>query len=189
MKTNNTEIKVNKKYVNAASKGIVKANNAAKKAMKEDRKTLRATVAYIATTESEECANFRAFLNLPKNANKATRNNICEWIQKRYLYVTTKYVVTSNGDAVEVENFGTIPCTKNGKTYTDMLDAITAVKSAYEKTIVQRNEIARQMWMTRKNLIGKGAYLERVQNILNCVNSAPAKIQKQVVLNDTIIRK
>lgn len=189
MKSNNNEIKVNKTSVNAASKGIVKANNAAKKAMKEDRKTLRATVAYIATTESEECANFRAFLNLPKNANKATRNNVCMWIQARYLYVTTKYVVTSNEDEVNVENFGALPCTKNGKIYTDMLDAITAVKSAYEKTIATRKEIARQMWRTRKNLIGKGTYLERVQNVINLKNNAPAKLQKQVALSDTIIRK
>lgn len=188
MKTNN-EIKVNKKSVSNASKGIAKANNAAKKAMKDHRKTLRSTVAYIAATETVECANFRAFLNLPKNANKATRNNACAWIQARYLYVTNKYVVTSDGDAVEVENFGVLPCTKNGKIYSDMLDAITAVKSAYEKTIATRNEVASQMWTTRKNLIGKGEYLARVQNIINLRNNAPAKIQKQIVLDDTIIRK
>lgn len=187
MKAN--ELKLNKKELNAASKGIAKANNAAKKAMKQDRKTLRATVAYIATTDTDECANFRAFLNLKKNANKQERNNVCSWVQKRYLYVTTKYVVTTHADAVEVENYGVMPCSKNGKIYTDMLDAITAVKTAYEKTITARREVARQMWVTRKNLIGKNDYLPRVQNVLNLRLNAPAKLQRQIILPDTIIRK
>lgn len=189
MKKNEINVRVNTKEVNAASKGIVKANNAAKKEIKQDRKTLRATVAYLATAETETAAMFRAFLNLKKNANKSERNNVCAWIQARYLYVTNKYVVTSSGDEVEVENFGTIPCNKNGRIYNDMIDAITEIKNVYEKSIAQRTEIARQMWNTRNLLIAKREYHDRIQNVLNCINRAPAKIHKQIRLTDTIIRK
>ena len=191
MKANNTtEIKVNKKSLNAACKGIARANNADKKEIKKDRKTLRATIAYIATTDSKECDNLRAFLNLKKNANKTERNNVCAWVQKRYLYVTTKYVVTSNFDAVEVENFGTLPCNKNGRVYNDAIDAIYEIKKTYETTIAKRNEIAKQMRTTRKNRIGKNEYTaENIQRIQNMVNGAPTKMHKQINLGDTIIRK
>lgn len=186
-----SSIKVNAKAVNAACKGITAKNNTAKKELKNGRKTLRATVAYLATEDGANAESFRAFLKLKKNANKTERTAVCNWITARYLYVTTKYVVTSieDGDSVNVESFGIIPCNKNGKTYNDTLDAITEIKKVYEKTIQARNEIARQMWDTRAKLIAKGIYKEHIANVLSYVNGAPKKFHNQVICPDIIERK
>lgn len=185
------QIKVNAKSVNAAKAAVTKAVNADKKELNQERKTTSAVVSFISTSDSEAAANFREFLNLPKNANKATRKQVCAWIESRYIYVTRKvYVKTADeSDAVNVEYEGVQACNKNGKPYADMLQAIAEIRKVYEGTIAARNEIARQMWNTRSKMINRDDYKDHIDNVLSYKNRAPKKYHMQTVLGDTIIRK
>lgn len=185
------EIKVSVKSVNAAKSVVTKAVNSDKKALNDERKTTAALVSFISTSDSEAAANFRAFLNLPKNANKATRKQVCAWIEARYIFVTRKVYVTAGEetDSVNVEVGGVSACNKNGKPYTDMLQAITEIRKVYEGTIAARNEIARQMRDTRAKMLNMSDYHAHIDNILSYKNRAPQKYHVQTVLGDTIIRK
>lgn len=185
------EFKVNAKSVNAAKANVTKKVKADKIELNKERKTTAALVSFLAQSESEAASNFRAFLNLPKNANKAIRKNVCKWIESRFIYVTRKVYVYAGeeSDSVNVEYNGVQACNKNGKIYADMLQAIAELRTVYEKTIAERNEIARQMWDTRSKLIGRDDYKERIDNVLSYKNRAPKKYHKQNVLGDTIIRK
>lgn len=191
MKQTNTTVsmKLSTKVINNATKGITAVINTEKKQLKQERKTLKATVSFIATSDSSEAASFREFLNLPKNANKQQRNNICAWVEQRAPYVARKIYVSSNDDEVNVEFSGLLPVNKNGKHYTDMLDVIAEVKKIYSKIIATRNAIANEMIKQRALLIQQGMYTDHIHNVLSYVNRAPQKIQKQITLADVIIRK
>lgn len=176
--------KLNKKAVNAAAKGIAAKVNQAAKDIKAERKTIAATLNHIATSDTEECAYFRTFLNLPKNANKASRKACAAWLEKRYINVCRKaYVYTdSETDAVTVEFSGAEPCNGKGKPYNDMIDAIRDVIKAYEISIARRNNIAAQMWAARAAMREKGLYDADHKNaILTYAIGTPAKLQPQKV--------
>lgn len=176
--------KLNKKAVNAAAKGIAARVNQAAKDIKDERKTIAAILNHIATSDSAECAYFRAFLKMPKGANKAARKACAVWLEKRYINVCRKaYVYTdSETDAVIVEFSGYEPCNGKGKPYNDTIDAIRDVIKAYEISIARRNDIARQMWSARAAMREKGLYdTDHKIAILTYAIGAPAKLQPQKV--------
>lgn len=176
--------KLNKKAVAAAAKGIAAKVNQAARGIKDERRTIAATLSHIATSDSDECAYFRAFLKLPKNANKAARKACAAWLEKRYINVCQKaYVHTdSETDAVTVEFSGTEPCNAKGRPYNDAMDAIRDVAKAYEISIARRNNIAAQMWAVRAAMREKGLYDSAHKNaILTYVIGAPVKLQPQKV--------
>lgn len=190
-KSKSNEIKASVKAVNAAKSAVTKSVNNDRRELANERKTTAAVIAFIASSDSDAAAHFRAFLNLAKNANKGARKCVAKWVEQRYIYVTRKVYVTSGceDDEVNVQVDGVAPCNRNGKPYCDMMQAIAELRKVYEGTIAQRNEIARQMWLARVALISKGGYHERIDHVLNYTNRAPSKLQPQTVVGDTVMRK
>lgn len=182
-----TTPKASKKSIAAASKGIAAEVNAAFKAVKSERKTISATLVHLANSDTEEAAEIRAFLGLPKAANKAARKTVTAWLQPRYVNVCRNvYVHTDEEtDAVIVEIGNVTPCTSKGKPYADMLDAVRDVMKAYKVAISKRREVARQMWSARAAMREKGMYDDAHKAaILAYVSLAPAKLQAQKIHGD-----
>lgn len=163
-----------------------------KKEVKKERKSLRATIAFLATAETPAAEKFRSFLGMKKGANKQARESARIWVESHYLYAATEITTTSNADGTEITSVTKrlIPASANGKVRTDFLDVITDMVKAYEVNTSRRNYIAKQAIATRRTLIGNGNYAERTTNVLNYIkHNAPAKIRTTITDTVVIVRK
>lgn len=177
MKTND-RAKINAKAVAAASKGIAVAVNSEKKALKQDRVTMLSTLRYIQASETAEAATWRAALNLKKSDNRARLKEVAAWIMARTPRVARKIYVASDGDAVNVTYGDIVPVNKNGREITDYITVVADAIKQHKTITAQRNEVARQIWETRRKMIESDSlnYFEHIDNILSYANRAPRKM-------------
>ena len=161
-----------KKVINASTSG--RKSEIAKETIKikKERQSLRAVVAFIATEESEEAANFRAFFNIPKNANKAKRDAICAIIDKQIQnYVIT--VAIKEGAVINEE--AKIPVNKNGKRISDFLDVLKVIRAEKEIRAKQRSTMCQYLVKARNASQKRGNYKEALPVMLETAKNAPAK--------------
>ena len=184
MNANKINERISKKSVNTVSAGVAREINGAKKALKTDRKSLRETLKYLSNAETPEAENVRNYIGLKKNASKKERENVAKLVLANSPYICNLTILVRGKELSAPAQFcGATPCRKNGKPYTDYLDAILDAVKVHNQVTAVRSEIARRMLVTRRALIARGDYLERVQNVLNNAILAPAKI-KQVNFGD-----
>lgn len=161
-----------KKVINASTSG--RKSEIAKETIriKKERQSLRAVVAFLATEETEEAANFRAFFNIPKNANKAKRDSICALIDKQMQY----YVITAAiKEGAVINEEAKFPCNKNGKRISDYLDVLKVIRAERETRAKQRSTMAQYLIKARKASQKRGNYSDALPVMLDTAKNAPAK--------------
>ena len=161
-----------KKVINASTSG--RKSEIAKETtrIKKERQSLRAVVAFLASEESEEAANFRAFFDIPKNANKAKRDSICALIDKQMQH----YVITTTiRDGVVINEEAKIPVNKNGKRISDYLDVLKVIRAERETRAKQRSTMCQYLIKARKASQKRGNYKEALPVMLETAKNAPAK--------------
>lgn len=161
-----------KKVINASTSG--RKSEIAKETtkIKKERQSLRAVVAFLASEEGEEAANFRAFFNIPKNANKAKRDAICLQIDKQmHHYVIT----TAIRDGAVINEEAKFPVNKNGKRISDFLDVLKVIRAERETRAKQRCTMAQYLLKARKASQKRGNYKEALPVMLETAQNAPAK--------------
>ena len=161
-----------KKVINASTSG--RKSEIAKETtrIKKERQSLRAVVAFLASEESEEAANFRAFFNIPKNANKAKRDSICALIDKQMQH----FVITAAiRDGVVINEEAKIPVNKNGKRISDFLDVLKVIRAERETRAKQRTTMYQYLVKARNASQKRGNYIEALPVLLETAKNAPAK--------------
>ena len=161
-----------KKVINASTSGRKSeiANETIK--IKKERQSLRAVVAFIASEESDEAANFRAFFNIPKNANKAKRDAICVQIDKQmHHYVIT----TAIKEGAVINEEAKFPVNKNGKRISDYLDVLKVIRAEREVRAKQRSTMVQYLVKARKASQKRGNYSDALPVMLETAKNAPAK--------------
>lgn len=161
-----------KKVINASTSG--RKSEIAKETtkIKKERQSLRAVVAFLATEETEEAANFRAFFGIPKNANKAKRDSICTQIDKQMQY----YVITAAiKEGAVINEEAKFPCNKNGKRISDFLDVLKVIRAERETRAKQRSTMCQYLIKARKASQKRGNYIDALPIMLETAKNAPAK--------------
>lgn len=161
-----------KKVINASTSG--RKSEIAKETtrIKKERQSLRAVVAFLASEESEEAANFRTFFDIPKNANKAKRDAICAIIDKQMHHFV---ITTTIRDGVVINEEAKIPVNKNGKRISDYLDVLKVIRAERETRAKQRSTMAQYLLKARKASQTRGNYKEALPVMLETAKNAPAK--------------
>ena len=161
-----------KKVINACTSGRKSEINKETIKIKKERQSLRAVIAFLASEESDEAANFRAFFNIPKNANKAKRDSICANIDKQIQnYVIT--VAIKEGAVINEE--AKFPVNKNGKRISDFLDVLKIIRAERETRAKQRATMAQYLAKARNASQKRGNYKEALPVMLETAKNAPAK--------------
>lgn len=161
-----------KKVINDSTKGRKSEINKETIRIKKERQSLRAVVAFIASEETEEAANFRAFFNIPKNANKAKRDAICAIIDKQMQY----YVITTAiKEGAVINEEAKFSVNKNGKRISDYLDVLKVIRSEREIRAKQRNTMCQYLVKARNASQKRGNYKEALPVMLDTAKNAPAK--------------
>ena len=161
-----------KKVINASTSGRKSEISKETIRIKKERQSLRAVVAFLASEESEEAANFRAFFNIPKNANKAKRDSICAQIDKQI----QNYVITvAIRDVVVINEEAKIPVNKNGKRISDFLDVLKVIRAEREIRAKQRSTMAQYLAKARNASQKRGNYKKALPVLLETAKNAPAK--------------
>lgn len=161
-----------KKVINASTSG--RKSEIAKETtrIKKERQSLRSVVAFIATEESEEAANFRAFFDIPKNANKAMRDAICLQIDKQ---MRNFVITTAIKEGAVINEEAKIPVNKNGKRISDFLDVLKVIRAEKETRAKQRATMCQYLVKARKASQKRGNYKEALPVLLDTAKNAPAK--------------
>lgn len=161
-----------KKVINASTSGRKSEINKETIKIKKERQSLRAVVSFLASEESEEAANFRAFFGIPKNANKAKRDAICLQIDKQMQnFVIT--VAIKEGAVINEE--AKIPVNKNGKRISDYLDVLKVIRAERETRAKQRSTMCQYLVKARNASQKRGNYKEALPVMLDTAKNAPAK--------------
>ena len=165
---------------NTPTKKVINASTSGRKSeicketikIKKERQSLRAVVAFLASEESEEAANFRAFFDIPKNANKAKRDSICANIDKQI----QNYVITvAIRDGVVINEEAKIPVNKNGKRISDYLDVLKVIRAERETRAKQRATMVQYLVKARNASQKRGNYQSALPVMLETAKNAPAK--------------
>lgn len=161
-----------KKVINASTSG--RKSEIAKETtkIKKERQSLRAVVAFLATEESEEAANFRSFFGIPKNANKAKRDSICAQIDKQMQHFV---ITTAIKEGAVINEEAKFPCNKNGKRISDYLDVLKVIRAERETRAKQRSTLCQYLIKARKASQKRGNYSEALPVMLETAKNAPAK--------------
>lgn len=161
-----------KKVINASTSG--RKSEIAKETIKikKERQSLRAVVAFLASEESEEAANFRAFFDIPKNANKAKRDAICVQIDKQMHHFV---ITTAIKEGAVINEEAKIPVNKNGKRISDFLDVLKVIRAERETRAKQRSTMAQYLLKARKASQKRGNYSDALPVMLETAKNAPAK--------------
>ena len=161
-----------KKAIQNSTKGRKSEINKETVRIKKERQSLRAVVAFLASEESEEAANFREFFNIPKNANKAKRDSICTQIDKQM----QNFVITAAiKEGAVINEEAKIPVNKNGKRISDFLDVLKVIRAERETRAKQRATMAQYLVKARNASQKRGNYKEALPVLLATAKNAPAK--------------
>ena len=161
-----------KKVINDSTKGRKSEINKEIIKIKKERQSLRAVVAFLATEETEEAANFRAFFNIPKNANKAKRDSICAIIDKQMQHFV---ITTTIKEGVVINEEAKFPCNKNGKRISDFLDVLKVIRAERETRAKQRATMCKYLIKARNASQNRGNYSDALPVMLETAKNAPAK--------------
>lgn len=181
------KISVTKKELNNASKGIKSENTTAARAIKNERKSLRGALAYLAISESDEAATFRAFLDLKKNAGKKERDLAANYVIKHYINAARVLYVSTDDDACYISGEKLIATNNKGKEVNDYLDVIRDIKTKVEVIGKQRRATAEKIWKLRNICICKDTYNKDnkvIDTLLNECRKAPEKSWAPSVIRD-----
>lgn len=161
-----------KKVINDSTKG--RKSEIAKETIKikKERQSLRAVVAFIATEEAEEAANFRSFFGIPKNANKAKRDAICAIIDKQ---MQNFVITTAIKDGAVINEEAKFPVNKNGKRISDYLDVLKVIRAERETRAKQRTTMCQYLIKARNASQKRGNYRDALPVMLDTAKNAPAK--------------
>ena len=161
-----------KKVINDSTKGRKSEINKETIKIKKERQSLRAVVAFLASEESEEAANFRAFFNIPKNANKAKRDAICAIIDKQMQHFV---ITTAIKEGAVINEEAKFPVNKNGKRISDFLDVLKVIRSERETRAKQRATMCQYLNKARNASKKRGTYDKALSVMLETAKNAPAK--------------
>lgn len=181
------KISVTKKELNAASKGIKSENTTAARAIKNERKSLRGAIAYLAISESEEASSFREFLSLKKNAGKKDRDMAADYVMSHYIYAARVLYVATDEDACYISGEKLIATNSKGKEVNDYLDVIRDIKTKVEVIEKQRRATAEKIWELRHICICKDTYNKDnkvIETLLKECQKAPRKSWTTSIIRD-----
>lgn len=188
---------ISKKEANAASNGISKSNTKAASMLKKERKTLRACIAQICSSDSEEAAIYRDFLGLQKNATRTEREAAAQWVNNNLIYkAPSVYVSIDEAGCEKREEGGMVACTSTGKLAKDFIDVIKWIKSDHEVRSAKRANIAEQIaakhraCVTHNTLFqANKAGIRPIDVLINDVTKAPTKRCEAKIFDKIEIRK
>ena len=161
-----------KKVINASTSGSKSEIAKETIRIKKERQSLRAVVAFLATEETEEAANFRAFFDIPKNANKAKRDSICVLIDKQ---IQNYVITTAIKEGAVINEEAKFPVNKNGKRISDFLDVLKVIRAERETRAKQRATMCQYLVKARNASQKRGNYKEALPVMLETAKNAPAK--------------
>lgn len=161
-----------KKVINASTSGRKSEINKETIKIKKERQSLRAVVAFLASEESEEAANFRAFFDIPKNANKAKRDSICALIDKQ---IQNYVITTAIKEGAVINEEAKFPVNKNGKRISDFLDVLKVIRAERETRAKQRSTMCKYLIKARNASKKAGTYDKALPVMLETSKNAPAK--------------
>lgn len=108
------------------------------KALNLERKSLLATITFLANSESAEAESWREFWGIKEKANAKERRALVAKIEASYMHYLTIVSVEhadfdGESDCVSVTPKRIIPCTATGKPITDYLQVLKTAKFREEK--------------------------------------------------------
>lgn len=124
---------MNAAEVAAAAKNASANTQTEAKALAKERKSLLATITFLAKSESKEAAIWRDFWGIKQNANTKDRRALVAKIEASYMHYATVCHVESIDDTVIVTPIRIVPCTAKGKEITDYLQVLKSAKIREEK--------------------------------------------------------
>lgn len=178
-KTN--EMNVTKKSINAAAKGMAAASNTLKKAAKEERKSLTATLRLLAESENTDFSGLKKWLGIDGKINRAALKYAAAKVMKHNQYIAT---VIDYKDMT----IGNKPVSSTGRVVTDYIDVVVNAYKYYSITTAKRAVIAKAAWGARVKYIADGTYHDRVGNIINYINNPDNRIAKAYTTNLGVVR-
>lgn len=187
-KSNNNGLTFSRKEMNAAAKGIAATIQKLKNRINNERRSMNAVIALIASSKDVEFSELKNWLFEGKKISQQTRKEAASFIRKNAPYicdtVTYNYSGFDDDDAVNVIRVNyNVPCNSKGRPSIDALVTVMDTYKHYQRNAAIRKAVAVKDWKTRSVSIEKNTYTdERKQNILNFIeHNAPEKyIQKHV---------